>query len=200
MIDISDMSTEDRTVGDLINYLDDLIQTIPSKKGAVRHLKTAVIKVTQTLQGHGWRNIKLNEININNYMRQFSNATKGQYNDASLATYRQRIEKVFKWYKIHLNDPSWRPYPDSLYMPITDKGSSAESGKATNPVLAIGSLSSYANNDLVTYPFPLSDGRLIQINLPLQLSKSDAERINNFVRSIATDTYQNPPANTEANM
>lgn len=39
----------------------------------------------------------------------------------------------------------------------------------------------------VLYPYPLSDGQLIHISLPVKLMKSDARRIAAFIESIAID-------------
>jgi hypothetical protein len=39
----------------------------------------------------------------------------------------------------------------------------------------------------ILYPYPLSDGQLIHISLPIKLSKKDAKRISTFIESIAIE-------------
>ena len=43
------------------------------------------------------------------------------------------------------------------------------------------------SSDRILYPYPLSDGQVVHISLPLKLSKKDAKRLAVFIESIAIE-------------
>jgi hypothetical protein len=120
----------------------------------------------------------------------------GKYASDSLTVYKSRVNKVVTWYKQFLDTPGWAP--DVQKRNRTPKVKPAEYNKAhkANKPGTINlthedtpqSMPAIANTaNRILYPYPLSDGQLIHISLPLKLSKIDAKRIGSFIESIAID-------------
>ena len=190
------MSMGDGKAKNAIEYLDNLIDKGKATKGAIVPLKTAFAKVIQTIDGEQWENTDVRAIDVDDYMARFANLTMGKYTADSLIVYKSRVNKVVNWYIQFLDKPGWTP--DVQRRNRTTK-SSDEAPKSTAPTKNIRitspaptsenapqSMPSVANApNRILYPYPLSDGQLIHISLPLKLSKNDARRIGSFVESIA---------------
>lgn len=178
----------------IVEYLDHLVDSGQAPRGAIRHLKTAFTKVLSTVKGRQWYDVDVDTIALDEYMDSFKKLTDISYTPGSLATYKQRIEKVLDWYSRVRKDPTWSPYLQS----ITQKPSKP-TNYITKPHLTTTAISMTEGNGglymldamqqpkLITYPFPLSNGVFVEIKLPLRLSRHDAKRISNFIYSIATD-------------
>ena len=199
------MSMGNGKARNVIEYLDNLIDKGKVSKGAIDPLKIAFAKVVQTIDGDQWENIEVRTINVEDYMARFENLTMGKYTSDSLTVYKSRINKVVNWYIQFLDKPGWTPdvqrrnrVPKTIINPskrsegkTIDVTSSTDSSDVAPP-LSMPSVANAPNR--ILYPYPLSDGQLIHISLPIKLSKIDAKRIGNFVESIAV----NEPDNHEA--
>jgi hypothetical protein len=202
----------DGTARGLVGYLDNLVERGKASHGAINPLKIAFTKVLKTVDGNGWQSINIRDIDVDDYMHRFANLTLGKYSTESLAAYRTRVSKVTSWYIQFLDTPGWapsiqrraprrsknsfdtEPLPISQQAAITTQAPPAAISQpiinAADPQAAVPppatSLVSPTNPpDFITYPYPLSDGQLIQISLPVKLSKLDAKRIGAFIESIA---------------
>lgn len=203
MIDISNyrigdnfmttLSKDTSTASDVVDFLDSLVTTGKAPNGAIRHLKTAFTKVLQTVQGSRWHTIDINNIDVDDYMSSFESLTQGVYTLESINTYRQRIKKVLDWYSTFLQDDSWIPptrnnlkKKKSASTLLSDNQSPNRSQAASHK----NEVHHPAENNverLLNYGFPLENGQVISIQLPVPLTRSDADRISRFIDSIAID-------------
>jgi len=181
----------------VMKYLDYLIDKGKASVGAIRPLKVAFSKVMQVIDGEEWELVDVRSIDIDDYMTRFANLTMGKYTSESLTAYKSRANKAIIWYIQFLDKPGWtpdvqvrnrlsktenKPSPSSA-RPKNIAVSSAPSIEYSSPANS----SSNMGTGQISYPFPLSDGQLITINLPVKLSKKDAKRIGIFIESIAID-------------
>lgn len=198
------MSMGDGKAINVIEYLDNLIDKGKASKGAIDPLKVAFAKVVQTIDGDQWVNTEVRTINVEDYMGRFANLTMGKYTSDSLTVYKSRVNKVVNWYIQFLDKPGWTPDVQKRNrVPKVIINTSKRSESKTIDVASSTDLSSVAPLSMpsvanapnrILYPYPLSDGQLIHISLPIKLSKIDAKRIGCFVESIAV----NDPGNHEA--
>ncbi len=188
------MSMGDGKAENVLEYLDNLVEKGKATGGAVRPLKTAFAKVLQIVDGENWRVTDVRSIDVEDYMSRFANLTMGKYSSGSLIEYKSRVNKVTAWYINFLNNPGWAPSvqkrnrtakapSDKLTSKPTDQPAKPPSHH--EPPQAMPVVASAPGR--VLYPYPLLDGQLIHISLPIKLSKDDAKRIAAFIESIAVE-------------
>jgi hypothetical protein len=192
------MSMGDGKASNLIDYLDNLIDKGKATKGAIDPIRVAFRRVLQVVEGDNWENIEVKDIDIKDYMARFSNLTMGKYSPDSLTTYKSRITRGINWYIKFLQIPGWTPdlqkrNPPTRIQPPQSKKNSHTSHPTKTSIQVQNSNSTQAMPSVandpsrILYPYPLSDGQLVHISLPVRLSKIDAKRIAAFVESIAVD-------------
>lgn len=192
------MSMGDGKAKNALEYLDNLIEKGKATKGAIAPLKVAFTQVVRVIDGDDWEETVVKSIDVEDYMARFANLTMGKYSSDSLTVYKSRVNKVVSWYIQFLDKPGWSPdvqkrnrapkiMPDKEKTARAQTPQSPPSGTATNPQ----SMPEIANTPgRILYPYPLMDGQLIHISLPVKLSKEDAKRIGAFIESIAIDMPQ----------
>ncbi len=188
------MSMGDGKAKNAIEYLDNLIEKGKATKGAISPLKIAFTKVVQVVDGDNWEQTEVKGIDVEDYLSRFANLTMGKYSSESLTVYKSRVNKVVNWYTQFLDKPGWTPDVQRRNRaPKTDKKSS-QSIAVTAPQAIVPSaasstpqsMASIANtSNRILYPYPLLDGQLVHISLPVRLLKEDAKRIGAFIESIA---------------
>lgn len=192
------MSMGDGRAKNVLGYLDNLIEKGKATSGAITPLKTAFSQVVRVVDGENWEETDVKSIDVEDYMARFANLTMGKYSSDSLTVYKSRVNKVVSWYLQFLDKPGWTP--DVKKRNRTSKSKVSEQQK-TMPV-QVPTVSSQTPTQperpqsmpeianapgRVLYPYPLTDGQLIHISLPVRLSKDDARRIAAFIESIAID-------------
>jgi hypothetical protein len=190
----------------VIDYLENLVDKGKASAGAIGPLKIAFTKVMQTVDGKSWKEVDVKTVDLEDYMTRFANLTMGKYSTYSLAAYKTRAGKALTWYLKFLETPGWTPSIQRRKLAEKPKPK-AEAPKpptapenvseqppvaltATTPTAApqpAPATLPEASSDRILYPYPLSDGQLIHISLPVKLSKLDAKRIGAFIDSIAVD-------------
>lgn len=187
------MSMGDGKAKNLLEYLDNLIEKGKATSGAIKPLKIAFTKVVQTIEGEKWESTEVKGIDVEDYMARFANLTMGKYSSNSLTEYKSRVNKVIGWYIQFLDKPGWTP--DIQKRNRTPKASSPKteqisviSPRSDDPRDVPQTMPSVVNAPgRILYPYPLLDGQLIHISLPIKLSKQDARRIGAFIESIAIE-------------
>lgn len=187
-----------------IEYLDNLVEKGKATRGSITPLKIAFTKVVQTVDGDTWEDTEVKTIDVDDYMARFTNLTMGKYSSDSLTAYKSRVNKVVKWYLQFLNKPGWTPDMQSrnrttkvAVKPIDiQKLKSTEASQAAAPSIDVAqSMPAVAGSaHRILYPYPLTNGQLVHISLPLKLSKKDARRIGAFIESIAIDEIEDKEA------
>jgi len=193
------MSMGDGKAKNVLEYLDNLIEKGKATSGAITPLKTAFTQVVRVVDGEeNWGETDVKGIDVEDYMARFANLTMGKYSSDSLTVYKSRVNKVVSWYIQFLDKPGWTP--DVKKRNRTPKSKTSEQQKPASTQAPVTpsqmltqperpqSMPEIANAPgRVLYPYPLTDGQLIHISLPVRLLKDDARRISAFIESIAID-------------
>lgn len=188
----------DAKAQNVLEYLQNLEAKGKASSGAIRPLKIAFAKVLQNVDGENWENTDVRTINIDDYMARFANLTMGKYSSDSLSAYKSRLTRALSWYLQFLEKPGWTPDVNQR----ARKEPAKKAAKATAPLKQLTPLQTLPETpissgstiepraDQIVYPFPLLDGQLIHISLPVKLSRTDARRIGGFIESISIDTKE----------
>lgn len=181
-----------------VEYLDAILEKGRATSGAIAPLKIAFTKVMETVDGENWKETEVRDIDIDDYMNRFANLTLGKYSPESLIVYKSRVNKVVKWYIQFLDKPGWMPdVPRRTRKHKENQGTADDIPASTqhNKPSPYPDENQGAQRHVLTpssnrilYPFPLLDGQLIHVSLPIKLSKEDARRIGAFIESIAMVT------------
>lgn len=188
------MSMGDGKAKNALEYLDNLIEKGKATKGAISPLKIAFTKVVQVVDGESWEQTEVKSIDVEDYLSRFANLTMGKYSSDSLTVYKSRVNKVVNWYTQFLDKPGWTPEVQRRNRAPKADAKKSQSISVTAPQAATPSttpstpqsMASVANaSNRILYPYPLLDGQLVHISLPVRLLKEDAKRIGAFIESIA---------------
>ena len=191
------MSMGDGKAKNALEYLDSLVNKGKATKGAIAPLKIAFTQVVRVVDGEeNWGETTVKSIDVNDYMARFANLTMGKYSSDSLTAYKSRVNKVVSWYTQFLDKPGWTPDVQKRNRAPKTAINNKQKGEHSQPAsvhipsqpAAPQSMPEIANTPgRILYPYPLLDGQLIHISLPVKLMKSDARRIAAFIESIAID-------------
>ena len=190
------MSMGDGKAKNVLEYLDNLTEKGKATIGAITPLKIAFTKVVQVVDGENWENTEVKNIDVEDYLSRFANLTMGRYTSDSLTAYKSRVNKAVSWYIQFLDKPGWTP--DIQRRNRGPKALTTKEAQKTVPITANETLKPQQDSSQlistipnvpgrILYPYPLSDGQLVHISLPVRLSTNDAKRIGTFIESIAID-------------
>jgi len=125
------------------------------------------------------------------FFERFETLNRMNYSPSSMATYRSRFRSAVVAYTAWLNNEPWKPSKRPARTKTTATKPVAETPSATSPGVessAVPQPVAETTHRLVNYSVPLRPDLMVSINLPMDLSTADAERIATFVRSLAFDT------------
>lgn len=169
------------TVGGMMQYLDQLQSQYRGESSKIVPLRSAVRRVFRSIYDRNWEDVSVRGIDLDGIMSRFRETPDNDFGSATLAAYQSRISRAINWYTHYLSDNTWAPFDDS----------SAESNAL---IRLLGSYNTLITNkpqsndeELVSYPFPLSGGQMVTLQLPKSLSRSDAERLKTFISSLVTE-------------
>lgn len=179
-----------RKISGLNAFLDSLVKKGRAKSSVVVPLKTAVHQIFETVEKDNWENLDVAEIDLDDYMIRFKNLALNRYNERSYNSYKARANRALTWYNNFLQNPGWTP--QIRKSPASNKSQNGQSSAKKSTIKPIAPAtntehipeSPLGNNDLISFPFPLSNGSLASLYLPKQLSKEDAERLSQFISSL----------------
>lgn len=188
------------TAKGLAEYLDSLVEKGRASQGAITPLKGTFTKVLKTVDGDQWGNVNVREINVKDYSQRFGNLTLGKYSNDSLRIYESRIKKVVDWYLTFLSNPGWVPTFSRQSKKVASKtradNSKINKEKSSQEVHNRETSSDERESErheetkptqsdgLVAFPFPLTNGKMATLYLPVGLEKNDADRIATFIQTL----------------
>jgi hypothetical protein len=189
-------------LSDLPTFLDWLAATGRFKESTARSYQTAVTQILASVSGSAGADVR--EVDVDRWCRAFTQK-RADLSETTVSTYETRFRKGVLMYREWLSDPEKPVTPPtrgdlarSIYLGFASNGPAD-----VTPVLDGDGLARAARRRLgvdrrmpelvsITYPFPLADGRVAHLQLPHPLPRADAERLSQFVLTLATDR---PPDN-----
>lgn len=156
----------------------------PATAGARRSAAQKVLEI----DGEGWRDIDIRALDVEEQFQRFATLRGSKYSPGSLNTYGQRFRDAVALYLEYLGNPTGFRAPPSRSArggkakPPRVKRDASNQSPATAPIVDQARATS---RDLITYPFPLQNGELAYVQLPVRIEAPDAERLCSFIRSIA---------------
>ena len=174
-------------VSGLLAFCDWLTDKSYATTAQVNPWKIAVRKVFETLEGEDYEALDLATVDLDEYIARFQVAAGAQYKAESITAYKRRIVNALEAHRTYLSTgrpPTFRQGPRRNKTEGKDKGSvvklDTESSSAAGPTPP--------NSGLHSFTWPLSDGRVVTLELPPRLKADDVNRLCTLVRSLQTDS------------
>lgn len=162
-------------------------------------LKGAVGKVLQVEEDPV--GVDIRSLDVESVLRRFETRYRTGYTSASMTTYKARFRQAISMYLAWLDqDPSWKTVVKTRRTSDTPRArnTTPTAVSPTAPAATTAPDSVHVTVDrmpgpgssasrLVKHHLPLRPDLLVQIELPIDLTQSDAERVASFVKSLAFD-------------
>jgi hypothetical protein len=184
------------TAQGLIEYLDQLVVKGKATPGSIVPLKSTLKQVLSTIDGEeDWKKVNIRELDTTDYIERFKNKTIGKYAAPSYPVYLSRINKIKEWYIKFLLDPGWTPKTETngklqrlkIKQSTSAERSSISEKENTDASKVEKPVNNNVLNDLITYPFPLREGKIVYLSLPIDLTSVEAGRLSKFLDSVSVD-------------
>jgi hypothetical protein len=160
-------------------------------KTSARLLRTACEQVLSVEEG--WENIDLGNLDVEEAFRRFQNLKGRNLAPQSLRDYKRRFTQGVTSFLDYVRDPAnWKgPTADRPRNPETvteGRTSGASKISSHNTRRKMPSELRDRNDALMDYPFPIRAGITARLQLPVDLTTAESQRLANFIASLAIDT------------
>jgi hypothetical protein len=182
-----------KTAAGLFEFCDYMVQKGYATAGAMDPWKTATRKVLSAVDPEGYESIDLSTADLDDIQSRFETLTLSDYKHESQVTYGKRLRNAVNAYL---------EFVDTNKPPQLRRSRQAASSKpeTKNNVRSISKPKAAKQTDeavqLIKYPFPMTDGTLVELHLPARLSKQDAERLATFVQTLPVEPQRQIPQRT----
>jgi hypothetical protein len=132
--------------------------------------------------------VDVRELDVDALFDRFETLNRTSYSPGSMTTYRFR--SAVTAYNSWLNNEPWKPGKRTVRTKPAGKASATALNSAPTPAASdqVPTPQHGSTPRLVNYSVPLRQDLMVSLSLPADLTRSDADRIANFVRSLAFDT------------
>ena len=143
----------------------------------------------------GWQTTDIKSLDPEELFRRFVNKNSTKFKPGSLQSYSRRWPTAFRSFLEYAKDPlTWKP-PVSTAPPATKKEKPpADDVNMATVVLAQHDTSVRGTSwsppsvaGMVEYPFPLRQGRLAYLKLPVDLTAAEVKRLTAFMNTLAVE-------------
>lgn len=201
------MSTQDinqTTIGGTSTFLEWMVSKGYGTESQVGPWRIALKQVFSTVEGtEDYATFDWSGIDLDDYLERFQRIAGANYKTESIVAYGRRVRNALEAHKHYLETgraPASKPAAPRRKK--SEQSATAASGNSGS-VTPIGTAapSGPTPPEMVTFPYPLSDGRMITLTMPPRLTAGDVTRITTFIRTLQDDTpaqRQLPPGEREA--
>lgn len=134
-----------------------------------------------------WETLDIRTIDVDDVCKRFQNKRNKDFKPDSLDAYKRRFGQAVKLFLEYANDPSSWKAPSQNRQARKERKSGAEVNGETVSTIAERSSSTSIASGLVEYPFPLREGRLAYLKLPVDLKQAEVKRLTAYLNTLAVD-------------
>ena len=191
-----------RTVGGLMTYCDWLKDKGYAGASAADAWKSAAKVVFETVDGESYESLSLDGIDLDDYVLRFQRLGGTKYRIETVNRYKNRIRNAMDaqaYFIEHGKQPELRrgtPKPKAEgedqkqhRNPATKRAQSTQSTPSN--------VSELPAPDFFEFTYPLSPGRMVRMQLPMQMSKREIDRLSAVLQTLE-EQPQLPPGDAQA--
>lgn len=193
----------------LIEFLDAAIEKGWFNVSTAKALKTASLKIFSVESG--WESLDLRSLDIDGLYERFRNLKRNDYTDDTMRIYRSRMGQAIKMHLARLdNDSAWKSYGPSTRAAATNGTAQKKAARATSaessteptapdePPPSPTAQPSVPSARLMQFPYPLRENLDVHLNLPRDLTRAEAERLCQFIGTLAREEHKGITAGERA--
>jgi hypothetical protein len=159
-------------------------------KTSARLLRTACEQVLSVEED--WENLDIESLDVEEALRRFQNLKGPNLAPQSLKAYRRRFTQGVASFLDRVRDPeNWKGPTDDRARNSESAGEERLNGgrKVNSPTARRRTSSAQRgdNGELIDYPFPIRSGMTVRLQLPVDLTTAESQRLANFIASLAVD-------------
>ncbi len=156
-------------------------------------LRGAAAQVLSVLDN--WESVDVRTIDVDDAFRRFMNKKASQFKQGSLQAYSKRWPiAVRSFLEYAANPAAWKaPASDKPTVLKRERKNNGTTIEETVPEVSARTPAAPAmpptspTSGLVDYPFPLREGRLAYLRLPVDLKQAEVKRLTAFLNTLAVD-------------
>jgi hypothetical protein len=196
---MSERDMNSRTIGGTLALCVWMIDKGYGTSSQVEPWMTAIRKVFGTIEGDDYESLDWSALDLDDYLGRFQRIAGADYKAESIVAYGRRVRNAFDAHQHYLDTgraPTSKPAPKRQ-----KPGAEKQPDKAAAVVQLPQKQLSGQDSGMVTFPYPLNDGRMISITIPPRLQADDVNRVTAFIRTLQDDgpeRRQLPPGEAEA--
>jgi hypothetical protein len=139
-----------------------------------------------------WQTVDVRTLDPDDVFRRFVNKNSSKFKQGSLQAYQRRWPVAVKGFLEYAANPTnWKPpASDRPVIKREKNGASVRTEPEGTPSVTESLYrppAAAAATGLVEYPFPLRDGRLAYLRLPVDLKFAEVKRLTAFLNTLAVD-------------
>jgi hypothetical protein len=161
-------------------------------------LRAACKEVLGAVQGESWEAIDLHQIDIEDFAEQFGRRRASKFKPETLHVYKSRFKNAVRMYNEFLENPSgWRYKARKPYKDRVRQGNGARpAGKQVVAPVQVEPEERYELPPVRTidHQYPLRPNLIVKVQLPTDLTKSEANKLSAFVASLVQEPVPALPA------
>jgi hypothetical protein len=187
---------QDGTIEGLFQFLDWSVSSGYASSASAAPLKSAARQVTVVVERtKDISDIDVRGMDVNDYLARFQTLAMGDLKVESIDAYKRRFTRAVEAYRTFLETgkrPSFRTRSGGRASTAGADGrkpvATARAQQGREQVAPDTPAPPAPSSDpMIDYPFPLRNGQVAVLRLPVRFEKTDAERLAAFVRTLVLD-------------
>lgn len=176
------------TIKGLLDFIEHQSEWGLLDSTRARLYRAAILKIFPAVDGDTWKHTNTKDIDLEKYIDIYS-SKDSDLTEISLRSYKSRVNTALKMYREYLEPRA--PKHGYNILSSGTSGTFVHSGSKltynnSSPSFTWGTQAT-TSNELVTYPFPFSNGQVAKLSLPLVMQKRDVDRLIQFIQSLQFD-------------
>lgn len=175
---------QDGTAVGMFEFLDYLVAKGYAPPASVGAWKSAAKQVVETVEKtEQIDDVQMRGLDTDDYLGRWETLARGKLKEESIQTYGRRFLRAHE---------SYLEFIEAGKLPTVRAGRSRKARNGAEPATAPSRPTTPASDPgpaggaerMIEYPFPLRNGQVGMVRLPMRLEKADAERLASFVRTL----------------
>ncbi len=171
-----------RTIGGTLIFCDWMVDKGYGSTSQVGPWKIALNKVFSAVEGESFESLDWSALDLDEYLERFQRLAGANYKSESIVAYGRRVRNALGAHQ-HYLETGRAP----VSKPVVRREKPASKPETSASVTPIDAKKQHAlanPAEMVTFPYPLDDGRMISMTIPPRLKASDVDRITAFIRTL----------------
>ncbi len=174
------MNSLDTSGRSLVDFWDWAVQ-----QGMNEHTARAVKAACSQILAieDDWESLDIQKVDVDDLCRRFEIKRNKDFTPRSLDTYKRRFAKAVEMFLAHAKDPAGWTASRKAHIRKVSGGTDRNQQRTDESQFATP-----LTSGLVDFPFPLRQGVVIHLRLPIDLKRAEVKRINAYLTTLATHT------------